>query len=138
MEVIAFRLDRVPVTLRLDLPSEPLRVRAGPVRFQQVVVNLVSNALDALEDRPDGTIHIEGRREGNRVLLTVRDNGPGIPQGLEDRIFDPFFSTKGVGSGLGLGLSISFNIIKDFGGELRILPTERGAAFCIDLPGGES
>ena len=138
MEVIAFRLDRVPVTLRLDLPSEPLRVRAGPVRFQQVVVNLVSNALDALEDRPDGTIHIEGRRDGGRVLLTVRDNGPGIPQGLEDRIFDPFFSTKGVGSGLGLGLSISFNIIKDFGGELRILPTERGAAFCIDLPGVES
>ena len=72
------------------------------------------------------------------MLLTVRDNGPGIPQGLEDRIFDPFFSTKGVGSGLGLGLSISFNIIKDFGGELRILPTERGAAFCIDLPGVES
>lgn len=134
LEVIAWRIDRQPVALVVDMPPGPLRVRAGPVRFQQVVVNLVANALDALDGRADSAIRIEGRRTDGRVLLTVSDNGPGIAQGLEDRIFDPFFSTKGVGSGLGLGLSISFNIIKDFGGELRILPCDRGAAFRIDLP----
>lgn len=73
---------------------------------------------------------------GEAVLLTVSDNGPGIPPDLRERIFDPFFSTKGVGQGLGLGLSISYNIIRDFDGELRLLDgAEGGAIFEIELRG---
>lgn len=134
MEVIAWRIGKRQVALNLDLPPQPLCVMAGPVRFQQVIVNLLSNALDALDDRPDARIDITARAGGGRVSVTVRDNGPGVPEGLDDRVFDPFFSTKGVGSGLGLGLSISFNIIKDFGGELRLVRDGQGACFVIDLP----
>nr|WP_111298212.1 ATP-binding protein [Paracoccus saliphilus] len=134
LEVIAWRIGKRELALELDLPPGPLMVRAGPVRFQQVIVNLLSNALDALEGRPDAKIRIMAEATPQRIVLTVADNGPGIPEGLDDRIFDPFFSTKGVGSGLGLGLSISFNIIKDFGGELRLVRRPGGACFQIDLP----
>ncbi|WP_228461530.1 sensor histidine kinase [Paracoccus liaowanqingii] len=137
LEVIAWRIGKRPVTLDVDLPPGPLLVRAGPVRFQQVIVNLLSNALDALEGQEDAVIRLRAEAGPGRVVLTVSDNGPGIPEGLDDRIFDPFFSTKGVGAGLGLGLSISFNIVKDFGGELRLLRQPGGAAFQIDLPRAE-
>ncbi|WP_410218601.1 ATP-binding protein [Paracoccus sp. (in: a-proteobacteria)] len=134
LEVIAWRIGKREVALQVDLPPGPLIVRAGPVRFQQVIVNLLSNALDALEGQPDGTIRVSAQSAPDHIVLSVEDNGPGIAEGLEDRIFDPFFSTKGVGSGLGLGLSISFNIIKDFGGELRLVRQPRGACFRIHLP----
>ncbi|MFN3273735.1 MAG: ATP-binding protein [Paracoccus sp. (in: a-proteobacteria)] len=134
LEVIAWRIGKRELRLDTDLPHGPLMLRAGPVRFQQVIVNLLSNALDALEGREDGQIRISAREAGDRLVLRISDNGPGVPQGLEERIFDPFFSTKGVGAGLGLGLSISFNIIKDFGGELRVVRESGGAAFEIDLP----
>ncbi|MGZ3216986.1 sensor histidine kinase [Paracoccus sp. T5] len=134
LEVIAWRIGKRELALKIELPPGPLMVRAGPVRFQQVIVNLLSNALDALEGRPDAQIRITAEATPDRVVLTVADNGPGIPEGLDERIFDPFFSTKGVGSGLGLGLSISFNIVKDFGGELRLLRQPGGACFQIDLP----
>ncbi|WCQ98215.1 sensor histidine kinase [Paracoccus aestuarii] len=136
LEVIAWRIGKRPVALDVDLPPGPVILRAGPVRFQQVVVNLLSNALDATEGRDDARITVTAERAAGRVLLRVADNGPGIPEGLEERIFDPFFSTKGVGAGLGLGLSISFNIIKDFGGELRLVRAPGGAVFVIDLPAG--
>ena len=134
LEVIAWRMGKSPTRIETDLPEGPILMRAGAVRFQQVIVNLLSNALDALEGQEDGVIRITLREAGDRLVLDVSDNGPGIPAGLEERIFDPFFSTKGVGAGLGLGLSISFNIIKDFGGELRVLRQARGACFQIDLP----
>lgn len=134
LEVIAWRIGKRDLRLETDLPPGPVMLRAGPVRFQQVIVNLLSNALDALEGHADALIRITAREAGDRLLLRISDNGPGVPQGLEERIFDPFFSTKGVGAGLGLGLSISFNIIKDFGGELRVLRESDGAVFEIDLP----
>lgn len=133
-EVIAWRIGNRAVTMSVDLGDAPLLVMAGPLRFQQVVVNLLSNALDALEGCDDPRIDITGHATADRVILTVSDNGPGVAEGLDDRVFDPFFSTKGVGSGLGLGLSISFNIIKDFGGELRLVQNGQGASFVIDLP----
>ena len=68
------------------------------------------------------------------LAISIRDHGPGIASGLGDRIFDPFFSTKGVGKGLGLGLSITYNIVKDFGGDLRALNhPEGGAQFIVEL-----
>lgn len=134
LEVIAWRIGPRAVDLQVDLPPGPLMVQAGPVRFQQVIVNLLSNALDATEGQGDARIRIDAATTSDRIVLAVSDNGPGVPAGLEDRIFDPFFSTKGVGSGLGLGLSISFNIVKDFGGELRVMRQDRGATFQIDLP----
>ncbi len=133
-EIAAWRLRAADVTLDVDLGPEPLLVRAGAVRLQQVLVNILSNAADAVEGRPGRRITLTARREDEQVVIRIRDNGPGIPPAIAARIFDPFFTTKGVGKGLGLGLSISYNIIEDFGGNLSVSnPEEGGAEFRIEL-----
>lgn len=114
---------RVQVTLPDDLPL----VLGGPVRLQQVIVNLLSNAADAM-DGAGGDIEVKASASGDHVTLTVRDHGPGVSPAIVDRIFDPFFTTKTVGSGLGLGLSISYNICQDFGGDLRVANHPGGGA----------
>lgn len=120
-----------------DLPS----VLAIPNRLEQVIVNLVLNARDAVEERaktdPDrpAVIGVSTGTEGNTVLLSVWDSGTGIPSHLLNKIFEPFFTTKPVGKGTGLGLSIIYGLIKDFGGTIAARNRdEGGAAFEIRLP----
>ncbi len=133
-EIVAWRLKAADATLLVDLGRAPLTVKAGSVRLQQVLVNIITNAADAVEGLPDRRIELQARRKAGKVLVTVRDHGPGVADAIAERIFDPFFSTKGVGKGLGLGLSISYNIIKDFGGSLAVLNhPEGGALFTIEL-----
>ena len=133
-ELMGWRLEKTGVTLGVDLGPEPLRVNAGAVRLQQVLVNLMSNAMDAVEQHDDKRLELVARRAGDLVELRLRDHGPGVPEALQSRIFDPFFSTKEVGKGLGLGLSISFNIISDFGGRLMVRNhPEGGAEFIVEL-----
>jgi two-component system C4-dicarboxylate transport sensor histidine kinase DctB len=134
LEIIAWRLKAADADLRLALGLHPPVVRAGSVRLQQVLVNVISNAADAVEGLDDRRIEVRASEEAGRVLLTVRDFGPGVPAAIAERIFDPFFTTKGVGKGLGLGLSISYNIIKDFGGSLTVANhPDGGAEFRIEL-----
>lgn len=134
MEIVSVRLKAAAASIDIDLGDEPLVVRAGSVRLQQVLVNIISNAADAVEGLDDRTIRLRARQEDGKVMLTVSDPGPGIAPAIAERIFDPFFSTKGVGKGLGLGLSISYNIIKDFGGSLIATnPVGGGAEFRIEL-----
>lgn len=113
-----------------------LMVRGRPGHVQQVVMNLVQNAIDALEGRGNGRIEIGGElAEPGRGQLYVRDNGPGVPDELAQTIFDPFFTTKAVGRGTGLGLSISHKIAEEHGGRLRLCPVAgEGACFRFDLP----
>lgn len=133
MEILGWRLRAMEVALVQEVPA--LVVRAGPVRLQQVLVNILSNALDAMEGQASPALRITARTEGAEALLTIADSGPGVPAQLIERIFDPFFSTKGVGKGLGLGLSISYNIVHDFGGTLTVANApEGGAVFTIALP----
>jgi two-component system C4-dicarboxylate transport sensor histidine kinase DctB len=128
------RLRTAEATVTTDLPADLPLVRAGPLRLGQVIVNLLSNAADAVEGRDDRRIAVAARAEGGRVLLTVSDSGPGVADPIAHRIFDPFFTTKTVGAGLGLGLSISYNIARDFGGDLRIGTAPGGGAeFTLDL-----
>ncbi|KQU75893.1 histidine kinase [Aminobacter sp. DSM 101952] len=133
-EIVAWRLKAADAALTVDLGPAPLAVKAGSVRLQQVLVNIITNAADAIEGLADRRIELAARRKGSRVAITIRDHGPGVPAAIAERIFDPFFSTKGVGKGLGLGLSISYNIVKDFGGTLAVLNhPEGGALFTIEL-----
>ena len=133
LQVAETRLNASGHAVRVDLATDLPMVRGGPVRLQQVIVNLLSNAADAMDGR-DGEIELAARREGNEVVLTVRDHGPGVAAAIADRIFDPFFTTKTVGSGLGLGLSISYNIMQDFGGDLRVANhPDGGAIFSVVL-----
>lgn len=133
-EIVAWRLKAADAALSVDLGPTPLTVRGGAVRLQQVLVNIVSNAADAVEGLEDRRIELAARRKSGRVTITVRDYGPGVPPAIGERIFDPFFTTKGVGKGLGLGLSISYNIVKDFGGSLSVSNHPGGGAvFVIEL-----
>ncbi|PYG61977.1 sensor histidine kinase [Agrobacterium tumefaciens] len=135
LEIVGPRLKVANAVLDVDLGPVPLAVKAGPVRLQQVLVNIISNAADAVEGREDRRIALQAVQQGQTVSIFIRDRGPGVPPAISERIFDPFFTTKGVGRGLGLGLSISYNIIKDFGGQLRVRNhDEGGAEFEIELP----
>jgi two-component system C4-dicarboxylate transport sensor histidine kinase DctB len=128
------RLGSAGAEVVLDLPADLPPVQGGPIRLQQVIVNVLSNAADAIEASADRRVHLSARTEGDEVALRIRDHGPGVAPAIADRIFDPFFTTKQVGSGLGLGLSISYNIMKDFEGDMRVANhPEGGAVFTLVL-----
>ncbi len=128
MLLLEHRLRSEGVTLNVDVP-ESLRVHCDANRLEQVLVNLFTNALDAMSDAPRKVLDVSAvpwqqvrgadRSTPQRVLVQVRDNGPGMPQALRARLFEPFFTTKPAGQGLGLGLVISSKIIHEFGGTLR-------------------
>ena len=105
-------------------------------RLQQVLINLIGNAADAMSACPQRVLAIDASRAADgRIALAVSDTGCGLPADALDRIFEPFFTTKGAGEGLGLGLAISRDIVRDFGGELLAENrTEGGARFIILLP----
>ncbi|GAB4376018.1 MAG: sensor histidine kinase [Kiloniellaceae bacterium] len=140
LDFLRTRLERAGAVVSVEQSDRGLTVQAGRVRLQHVILNLVANALDAMQDQPAPRIEIAvAERAGSdgkgRVVLTLRDHGPGIAAAALGRIFDPFFTTKDVGEGLGLGLSISYNIVKDFDGVLRAENhPDGGAVFTIELP----
>ncbi len=128
-----FRVREVEVTLDLG-PEEPV-VLGNPIQLEQVFLNLLTNARDALADAPRKAIRISGAVVAGAVEVAVADTGHGIPPELERRIFDPFFTTKEVGQGMGLGLSITYGIIKEHGGTISVVsPPGDGAVFLIHLP----
>lgn len=134
LEIAQARLKAADATVSVDLSSPAPVVVAGAIRLQQVLVNLISNAADAIEGAEDRTIDVRAERLDGRVLVSVSDRGEGVPAAIMPRIFDPFFTTKGVGKGLGLGLSISYNIVEDFGGKLSVANRPGGGAtFTLDL-----
>jgi len=102
------------------------RVLADATRLEQVLVNLIGNAIHALEGEPAPRIILSAQAQGDRVAIAVRDNGPGIPEDQLEQIFDPFFTTRK--SGLGLGLAISQQIVQNMGGEIRAENTSQGGA----------
>jgi two-component system NtrC family sensor kinase len=122
-----FRGVRV-VTASGDWP----RVVVSPGRLQQVFVNLLLNAADAMNG--EGTVTASCATEGRRVLISFTDTGPGVPAELRRKIFDPFFTTKAPGQGTGLGLAISRSILETFGGSLDLSSETPGATFVVGLP----
>ncbi|MDP8205265.1 MAG: HAMP domain-containing sensor histidine kinase, partial [Candidatus Electryonea clarkiae] len=131
------------ITLELDIPDDLPQIRCRSQQIQQVLMNLLTNARDALNERyPDYdenkllTIKVRPfeRDEIDWIRLTVEDHGIGIPEEIQDRIFDPFFTTKDRATGTGLGLSISYGIIKDHHGEMHVeSETGQYTRFHVDL-----
>ena len=125
------------VTASTELQEDIPQIVGDPTQLQQVVLNLIKNAIEAVAIGPATTkaIRLVTTQAGNsRVSLYVQDTGPGIPPKSEANIFDPFVTTKA--SGMGLGLSISRRIIEDHGGDLRLVETSsKGCVFEIVLPG---
>ncbi|RMG43492.1 MAG: response regulator [Acidobacteria bacterium] len=128
------RVRNITLTHELD-PDLPL-VRVDPHQIHQVLLNLVTNAVHAIEetDRP-GLILVRTYREGDTVRLEVSDNGPGIPEENLGKLFNPFFTTKEVGKGTGLGLSICYGIVREHRGRISVRSVPgRGATFTVELP----
>ena len=125
------------ISLELWVPDAPAFILGEKVLFEQVVLNLISNARDAIEETgaEDGEILVAAEQgpDGTHVIR-VSDSGGGIPPKVLDKLFEPFFTTKEPGKGTGLGLSISFGTIQDMGGEIHAENTQRGACFTISLP----
>ncbi len=127
------RLRNVRVVTELD-PGLPV-IRGDRVQLEQVFINLITNARDAMQSHNGGRLTVKTRGADPFVEAIVADTGPGIPEGIRARIFDPFFTTKEVGQGTGLGLSISYGIVRDHGGEIRAETRPGwGAVFVVRLP----
>ncbi len=130
------RFEETGVSLRLDLPDEPLEVETAPLRIEQILVNLLRNGADAAAAEESGEVRLRGDVAEDQVRITISDNGPGIPEDLRERIFDPFFSTKTSSGGMGLGLAISMRLAEDLGGGLSVRANApKGALFELTMPG---
>jgi signal transduction histidine kinase len=151
LELKGYSLRRDGIAVRLDFPPDFPAVVGPPFRLQQVLLNLISNAQDALANGTrTRSIAIVGSTDGERAVVEVRDTGPGIPADALPRLFEPFYTTKS--DGTGLGLPISADIVRSLGGDLTArnapeggavfrlsLPVQRpGAAAAAGRPGGES
>jgi signal transduction histidine kinase/FixJ family two-component response regulator len=137
MDLQRFSLAAEKIRVEIDLdPALPF-VHGDPGHLQQVLMNLLGNARQAIEQHGQGgTIRLRTKRIGERlVLLEVADNGPGIPPAILARIFDPFFTTKPAGVGTGLGLAIVLSVVREHGGQVHVSsPPQGGAVFRIELP----
>ncbi|HET6610746.1 MAG TPA: ATP-binding protein, partial [Kofleriaceae bacterium] len=124
--------EREGAELLEDLAPDLCAVDAVPGQLEQVIINLVTNAIHAVGD--GGQVAVRSfAADDNRVAIAIADNGPGIPVGDRDRIFEPFFTTKADGRGTGLGLSIVKNIVDLHGGEIRIGESDLGGAEILVL-----
>lgn len=134
LPLVRRELEDLDAAVELDLEAEMPSIAADPVQIQQVLVNLIKNACDALKDHAgEHRIRLVTRRTAGGVVLEVHDTGPGIPLELRDRLFQPYFSTKP--TGMGLGLPICRTIVEAHGGRMALVTAgTTGTAFRVDLP----
>jgi PAS domain S-box-containing protein len=138
LDVVQNTLLTEKVELKTVIPSHLPKVRGDGQELEQVFLNIVTNAISAMEG--GGVLTVSAKHHQDRVQIAFEDTGPGIAPKHMDKIFDPFFTTKEVGKGTGLGLSVSYGIVKKIGGEIQVknlVPSENGhtgALFTIILP----
>ena len=138
VELLEQKARYANVTIETDLAAGLPAVAASPSELQQVFLNLINNAVAAIDDVGGGLVTLTSRLAGGEVVLEVADTGQGIPEANLGRIFDPFFTTKPVGQGTGLGLSICYGIVDKLGGALSVeSEVGSGTLFTIRLPVAE-
>ena len=127
-------IERKMQRFEIDTPDQSIVLRGDELQLRQVLVNLVMNAVQAAGDTP-GQVLVRASQHVDRVTIEVEDDGPGVPEGIRARVFDPFFSTKRPGTGTGLGLSTSKRIAEAHGGRLLLSVSEPGkTVFSLELP----
>ena len=131
VELLRGRWQETNVQLRVDVP-EPLWVVCDGNRLEQVLINLMVNAIDAMQNAQTKNLTVMACTQKDRVKVSIHDTGSGIAAEQREHLFEPFFTTKS--TGLGLGLVISASIIHEFGGELVAIDVPQGATFEFDLP----
>lgn len=143
-EIFSQQLKVRGIDVQWDLDPDLPKIEADPQRLEQVMINLLLNARDAIEEKwsraketpGEDLIRIQSCRESDRVVCRVCDTGIGIAPNMEEKIFEPFFTTKEVGKGTGLGLSISYGIVKDCRGTIQCRPNgDQGTCFILSFPG---
>ena len=127
---------RHSVPIALDLKSYPV-VSCDDVEMEQVLVNLIVNAIDAVKTRPEKWIKVTLFNEDQSVVLRVTDSGPGIPENVRNKIFQPFFTTKKIGEGTGLGLSIAKGILDEHKATITVVADSPNTCFEIRFPRAE-
>ncbi|MGF6351031.1 two-component system C4-dicarboxylate transport sensor histidine kinase DctB [Variovorax sp. W2I14] len=133
--IVAEATKKNAIAIEADVQPASLSVMAEEAALGSVLVNLMRNAIDAMQDSPSRTLRIEARPREGRVILRVSDTGPGIPPDILPRLFEPFVTSKPAGTGLGLGLVISAQLVRAMDGTLRAAnQPEGGASFVVDLP----
>jgi len=143
-EIFSQQLKLRGIEVVWEIERKLPKINADSIRLEQVFINLLLNARDAIEERwgslediqkADKQIILKTRREAKTIICQVCDTGKGVPKAMRDKIFEPFFTTKEIGKGTGLGLSISYGIVKDCGGSIQVVPNEpKGACFILKFP----
>ncbi len=136
--MLEHRARKTNVELRLEPSKTGLNLHGDPARFNQVISNLLVNAMDATEERSGGgaLVKLRFEKQDDQIVMLVEDNGHGIPEDILPKIFEPMFTTKEIGKGTGLGLSIIHNIVTGgFHGEVDVSTVEgKGTTFKLTLP----
>jgi len=133
--ILKSKIKAEGIEIKLDLNAETSLIIGFPGQLSQVIINLVINAIDAMEALLIKQLHIQTYNQDSCVIIQVSDTGTGIPEHIRNRIFDPFFTTKPIGKGTGLGLSISYGIIEKHKGTIRVEEGHpQGSIFTIKLP----
>jgi two-component system C4-dicarboxylate transport sensor histidine kinase DctB len=135
LELADHKLRAFGIAVRFVPPAAPQMVRGNPIHIEQVLLNLFSNAADAMETSERREMTVDLTPDGEEVRVTVADTGEGIAEADLPNLFDPFFTTKEAGRGLGLGLSISYGLVRDMGGSITVESSPgRGTVFTLSLP----
>ncbi|MBV0933701.1 ATP-binding protein [Marinobacterium weihaiense] len=140
LQMFRGRFEELSLHLQYTPPADDILIAGDNARYEQVLINLIKNACDAMAGAAESTRGAHRLWIGvvectpEHLLLDIRDNGPGIAETAREQLFEPFFTTKEVGQGLGLGLAIVSSILRDLGGEIRIIDQGEGACFRLRLP----
>jgi len=133
LELLQSHAQTNNIEISKDFQSELPIIASDQSQLQQVFLNLINNAIDAVEK--DGLIEVKTREKDSQIVVTIKDNGPGIAEEHLKKVFDPFFTTKETGKGIGLGLSVSYTITKKLGGTIKVeSKISEGAVFSVKLP----
>jgi histidine kinase len=142
-EIFSQQLKLRGIKVVWNIEKELPKINADPSRLEQVFINLLLNARDAIEEKwgpkepemGEKKIILTTTKDEQNVICEVCDTGKGVPETITDKIFEPFYTTKEVGKGTGLGLSISYGIIKDCGGSIQVVPNKpEGSCFILKFP----
>ena len=134
LEILSPAIRKIDIDIVVTLVPDNLEIYVNQVLFQQVIVNLISNAMQAIEDCEQRNITITAQNHESNVVIVVQDSGPGIAAENVSQVFEPFFTTKQPGQGLGLGLTITERILKEMNGRITIESSKTGARFVITFP----
>lgn len=137
LEILVPLVRKSDVEIHVMIVPEDIEVVANSVHLQQALVNLIGNAIQAVQGQEEKLISVSASYQDQYVRIAVVDNGPGLKENSIEKIFEPFYTTKSAGLGLGLGLTITRRIIEELGGVIKLLPVEHGACFVLLLQRGD-